>query len=171
MTIAVPQWQVQSHNDNCSTTVTITVSQWQLQFHSDNYSPTMTVAVPKWQLHPHNDNYNHKQWQMQSYSYNNNPKQWQMQSNNDNYYPIMTIIHFHNDNYNPKEWQMQSYEMKCSLESGDSSVVTRWTVDQEVEGLNPTHGGNLISVVRSLSGFLNPFGKMSTGFRWPRSST
>ena len=36
---------------------------------------------------------------------------------------------------------------------GDSSVVTRWTVDQEVVGSNPTHGGNLISVVRSLSGF------------------
>ena len=34
------------------------------------------------------------------------------------------------------------------LESGDSSVVTRWTVDQEVVGSNPTHGGNLISVVR-----------------------
>ena len=25
-------------------------------------------------------------------------------------------------------------------ESGDSSVVTRWTVDPEVIGLNPTHG-------------------------------
>ena len=41
----------------------------------------------------------------------------------------------------------------CALESGDSSVVTRWTVDDEVVGSNPTHGGNLISVVRSLSGF------------------
>ena len=40
--------------------------------------------------------------------------------------------------------------------SGDSSVVTRWTVDQEVVGSNPTHGGNLISVVRSLSGFTQP---------------
>ena len=39
---------------------------------------------------------------------------------------------------------------------GDSSVVTRWTVDQEVVGSNPTHGGNLISVVRSLSGFTQP---------------
>ena len=38
-------------------------------------------------------------------------------------------------------------------ESGDSSVVTRWTVDQEAVGSNPTHVGNLISVVRSLSGF------------------
>ena len=28
-----------------------------------------------------------------------------------------------------------------SAESGDSSVVTRWTVDQEVVGSNPTHGG------------------------------
>ena len=36
------------------------------------------------------------------------------------------------------------------------SVVTRWTVDQEVVGSNPTHGGNLISVVRSLSGFTQP---------------
>ena len=34
------------------------------------------------------------------------------------------------------------------LKSGDS-----WTVEQEVVGSNPTHGGNLISVVRSLSGF------------------
>ena len=41
-------------------------------------------------------------------------------------------------------------------EGGDSSVVTRWTVDQEVVGSNPTHGGNLISVVRSLSGFTQP---------------
>ena len=41
-------------------------------------------------------------------------------------------------------------------ESGDSSVVTRWTVDQEVVGSNPTHVGNLISVVRSLSGFTQP---------------
>ena len=40
--------------------------------------------------------------------------------------------------------------------SGDNSVVTRWTVDQEDVGLNPTHGGNLISVVRSLSGFTQP---------------
>ena len=39
------------------------------------------------------------------------------------------------------------------LESGDSSVVTCWTVDQEVVGSNPTHVGNLISVVHSLSGF------------------
>ena len=38
----------------------------------------------------------------------------------------------------------------------DSSVVTRCTVDQEVVGSNPTHGGNLISVVRSLSGFTQP---------------
>ena len=41
-------------------------------------------------------------------------------------------------------------------ESGDSSVVARWTVDQENVGSNPTHGGNLISVVRSLSGFTQP---------------
>ena len=40
--------------------------------------------------------------------------------------------------------------------SGDSSAVARWTVDQEVVGSNPTHGGNLISVVRSLSGFTQP---------------
>ena len=43
-----------------------------------------------------------------------------------------------------------------NLRSGDSSVVTRWTVDQEVVGSNPTHGGNLISDVRSLSGFTQP---------------
>ena len=42
------------------------------------------------------------------------------------------------------------------VESVDSSVVTRWIVDQEVVGSNPTHGGNLISVVRSLSGFTQP---------------
>ena len=28
------------------------------------------------------------------------------------------------------------------IESGDSSVATRWTVVQEVVGLNPTHGRN-----------------------------
>ena len=44
----------------------------------------------------------------------------------------------------------------AAMQSGDSSVVTRWTVDQEVVGSNPTHGGNLISVVRSLSGFTQP---------------
>ena len=41
-------------------------------------------------------------------------------------------------------------------DTGDSSVVTRWTVDQDIVGANPTHGGNLISVVRSLSGFTQP---------------
>ena len=48
--------------------------------------------------------------------------------------------------------------VNCTLrvESGDSSAVARWTVDQEVVGSNPTHGGNLISVVRSLSGFTQP---------------
>ena len=40
-----------------------------------------------------------------------------------------------------------------NLESGDSSAVARWTVDQEVVGSNP---GNLISVVRSLSGLTQP---------------
>ena len=35
-------------------------------------------------------------------------------------------------------------------------VVTRWTVDQEVMSSNPTHGGILISVVRSLSEFTQP---------------
>ena len=46
--------------------------------------------------------------------------------------------------------------VRVIIESGDSSVVTRWTVDQKVVGSNPTHGGNLISVVRSLSGFTQP---------------
>ena len=46
--------------------------------------------------------------------------------------------------------------MVLPFHCGDSSVVTRWTVDQEVVGSNPTHGGNLISVVRSLSGFTQP---------------
>ena len=43
-----------------------------------------------------------------------------------------------------------------SAVSGDSSAVTRWTVDQEVVGSNPTHCRNLVSVVRSLSGFTQP---------------
>ena len=44
-------------------------------------------------------------------------------------------------------------------------MVTRWAVEQEVVGSNPTHGGNLISVVRSLSGFTQTqFGKMSIAF-------
>ena len=47
-------------------------------------------------------------------------------------------------------------ESADKLESGDSSVVTHWTVDQEVVGSNPTHGENLISVMRSLSGFTQP---------------
>ena len=33
-------------------------------------------------------------------------------------------------------------EPEGKIESGDSSVETRWTVDQEVMGLNPTHGRN-----------------------------
>ena len=42
------------------------------------------------------------------------------------------------------------------VDSGDSSAVARWTVDQELVGSKPTHGGNLISVVRLLSGFTQP---------------
>ena len=49
---------------------------------------------------------------------------------------------------------MQKWTL-LGAESGDSSVVTRWTIDQEVVGSNPTHG-NLISVVRSLFGFTQP---------------
>ena len=40
--------------------------------------------------------------------------------------------------------------------SGESSVVTRCTVDQEVVGSNHTYGITEISVVRSLSGFTQP---------------
>ena len=43
-----------------------------------------------------------------------------------------------------------------SAGTGDSSAATRWTVDQEIVGSNPTHGGNLISVARSISGFTQP---------------
>ena len=57
------------------------------------------------------------------------------------------------DSYLPMTAQRQQAR---EIESGDSSVVTRWTVDQEVVGSNPTHGGNLISVVRSLSEFTQP---------------
>ena len=39
------------------------------------------------------------------------------------------------------------------MESGDCSVETRWTADQEVVGSNPTHGGNNISVVHSITMF------------------
>ena len=46
--------------------------------------------------------------------------------------------------------------INININSGDSSAVARWTVDQEVVGWNPTHGENLISVVRSLSGFTQP---------------
>ena len=65
-----------------------------------------------------------------------------------------------------QQWNLQGWcvlgvavpwtSININGESGDSSVVTRWTVDQEVVGSNPTHGGNLISVVRSLSGFTQP---------------
>ena len=50
-------------------------------------------------------------------------------------------------------------------ESGDSSVLTRWTVGQEVVGLNPTHSRNE-NFCRELAlpGLLSPFGKMTTGF-------
>ena len=45
------------------------------------------------------------------------------------------------------------------------------TVNQEIVGLNPTHGWNLfLSCARSL-GLLGPFGKMRTGFWCPGSST
>ena len=49
-------------------------------------------------------------------------------------------------------------------ESGGSSVVTRWTVDQEVVGSNPTHDGNLFLSCARSPGLLSPFDKMSTGF-------
>ena len=35
-------------------------------------------------------------------------------------------------------------------------MITRWTVDKEVVGSNPTHGENFISAVLSLSGFTQP---------------
>ena len=41
------------------------------------------------------------------------------------------------------------------LGRGGGLVVRRWTVDEKVVG----------------SDILSPFGKMSTGFRWPWSST
>ena len=47
----------------------------------------------------------------------------------------------------------QYRDATVATKSGDSSVVTRWAVDQEVAVSNSTHGGNLVSVVRSLSGF------------------
>ena len=50
-------------------------------------------------------------------------------------------------------WATIEHEL---FESGDSSAAKRWAVDQEVVGSNPTHGGNLISVVRCLSGFTQP---------------
>ena len=54
---------------------------------------------------------------------------------------VITAISFHN------------FVTTSNSLSGDSSVLTRRTVDQEVVGSNITHGGNLTSVVRSLSGF------------------
>ena len=45
------------------------------------------------------------------------------------------------------------------IESGDSSVVISCTFDQVVVDSNPTHGANLISVVRLLSGFTQPIQK------------
>ena len=58
------------------------------------------------------------------------------------------------------QWTYRAYsnisEIMKKTESGDSSAVTRWTVDQEVMGSNPTHGGNLMSVVHSLPGFTQP---------------
>ena len=43
-----------------------------------------------------------------------------------------------------------------AVENGDNSVAARWTVDQKVVGSNPTHDGNCIAVVRSLSEFTQP---------------
>ena len=61
--------------------------------------------------------------------------------------------------------------MFATLESGDSSVVTCWTVDQEVVVSNPTNGRKqFLSCARS-PGLLSPFGEMSTGFRWPDFAT
>ena len=57
-------------------------------------------------------------------------------------------------------------------ESGDSSVVTRLTVDQEVMDSNPTRGRNemkFLSCAR-YPGLLSRFGKMSPGFWWPGPS-
>ena len=64
------------------------------------------------------------------------------------------------------------YQLGCSgkvaIESGDSSMVTLLTVDQEVWVRIPPMAEIKISVVRSLSGLLSPFDKMSNHFRWPQ---
>ena len=67
----------------------------------------------------------------------------------------------------------QSWHLRAviALESGVRSVVTCWTIDKEVVGSNPTNGRNKLSVVHGSLGLLSPFGKMSTGFQWPGSST
>ena len=56
----------------------------------------------------------------------------------------------------PEKRSRVQMDLSMNDESGDSSVVTRCTVDQEVVGSNPTHGGNFISVVRSLPWFTQP---------------
>ena len=66
-------------------------------------------------------------------------------------YITILSIYFKNSSVVQEFVRLNAY-----LESGDSSVGTRWTVDQEVVGSNPTHGGNLISVVRSPSEFTQP---------------
>lgn len=56
------------------------------------------------------------------------------------------------------------------LESGDSSVRTRWTVHQEVR-IKPM-AEIKFCVTRNLSpGLLRSFDKMGTGFRWLGSFT
>ena len=57
------------------------------------------------------------------------------------------------------------------MKSGDSSLVTRWTIDQEVVGSNPTYSRNY-NFYRTLAlrVLLSQFGEINTGFRWPGSS-
>ena len=67
---------------------------------------------------------------------------------------------------------MNATESGDSSASGDSPVVTRWTVDQDVVCSNPTHCRNLklLSCAR-FPGYSAIFGKMRTDFRWPLSYT
>ena len=67
----------------------------------------------------------------------------------------MQTLQLPSDRKSSISYRMAPLRMLYS-EIGDYSVITRWTVDQEVLDSNPTHGGNLISVVRSLSGFTQP---------------
>ena len=86
------------------------------------------------------------------------------------YYTSSITSLLHSSRYCTSISTLLSHYCTCTS-AGGSLVVNPWSLDQKIVYSNPTHGRNtFMSCARSL-GLLSQFGKMSTSFRWPWSST